>query len=569
MKWNIKINGSFFITMVFIFVALLLYTLVYTGMEDYSDLVKAEDGIMQLTSKDLEYNIPLTGEWKYYEKELLTQSEENVSHAVIVKLPHLWHATGYGTYQLTLMGLESGKLYGLYVYDQLSAFEMYIDGQLIVANGKVGQDKSEEKVYWEPQVVTFVAEADSVDMFVQISNHFMYPGGFLRDIKIGTPYRIQNEMKSNIANQMILLGGILMIAVYHLSLFFLNPEERSGGYFALFNLVVAGRLVLIGERIINIWFDGVNWEFLLKLQFISGAAMLATLVLFMYSLFKQQNIKPFVLTVLGLLIAFCIAVFMVPENKLPTLDYIFLIITVIYFFYLLIILVFAIRKDSQGSVYSFIGVSFLLGSVLFDAFLPPGTLIIPLGIFIFLIFHSLVIGEKYARMMEQNKMLYNVAMRDGMTNLYKKTHFNKLVKTTLEEEESMLKHSILFIDIDNFKIINDNFGHEVGDEVIITTAERVLRSLRYSDIACRYGGDEFVVLLHNTKLEDSEEIASRILENILETISIGRNAIHISVSIGISCYPDDGNTIDDLINIADERMYIAKSKGKNQYASRP
>jgi diguanylate cyclase (GGDEF)-like protein len=248
------------------------------------------------------------------------------------------------------------------------------------------------------------------------------------------------------------------------------------------------------------------------------------------------------------------------------LDFGFLGMAILFFTYLLLILIKCIKKNIHGSIFSFIGISFILGSVMLDAVLPPGTIVIPIGIFIFLIFQSLVIGEKYMYIMEQNKMLHHAAVRDSMTNLYKKDHFGKLVSEVIEGRESLMPHSMMFIDIDNFKLVNDTYGHDLGDEMIVATSERILRSLRYSDIACRFGGDEFVVWLHNTKASEAEEIAERVLENMLETIKIEGHEIHVSVSIGISIYPDHGTTFEQLIAKCDEHMYIAKSKGKNQHS---
>jgi diguanylate cyclase (GGDEF)-like protein len=566
MNWKIKINGTFFITLIFFFVGLFLYTFLYNSGEDYSDLIEADNGILELSRSDFQYNIPLSGEWTYYEGQFITESSQAEGTYETVTIPHTFAGTGYGTYHLKLEGLTKGSCYSLYLYDQPSAFELYIGSRLVANSGRVGENSVTEEVAWRPQTARFVAEDSSVDIYMQISNQYLYAGGFLREIKMGTPANIQNEMKRNVSNQMILFGGVMMIGLYNMSLFLLNPGERSGGYFALFNFIVALRLVLIGERIVNVWFDALNWEVLFKLQFVTGAAMLGLLVLFMYSLFKQEHIKWVVLSFLTTIILFTTAIFVVPMSVLRMLDFGFLGMAILFFTYLLLILIKCIKKNIHGSIFSFIGISFILGSVMLDAVLPPGTIVIPIGIFIFLIFQSLVIGEKYMYIMEQNKMLHHAAVRDSMTNLYKKDHFGKLVSEVIEGRESLMPHSMMFIDIDNFKLVNDTYGHDLGDEMIVATSERILRSLRYSDIACRFGGDEFVVWLHNTKASEAEEIAERVLENMLETIKIEGHEIHVSVSIGISIYPDHGTTFEQLIAKCDEHMYIAKSKGKNQHS---
>ncbi len=566
MTWKVKINGIIFIAMVFVIVALFLFLFLLSGNEDYSKVFAAEQGNLALSASDFNYNIPLIGEWAFHDEVFLSGSDKDFHNAEYVTLPHTWNHMGYGTYTLHVSGLIPGTSYGLYIYDQPSAYALYVDHQLIAENGTVGQDEASEFIHWQPQIAGFTASDTSADIVLQISNFHMYPGGFIREMKLGTLSNIQQELRRNVGNQMILFGGILMIGLYNFSLFVLNPNERSGLYFAFFNFIVAARIPLIGDRIINTWIPSPNWDLLLKWQFITGAAMLATFVLFMYSLFKNEHKLWIVLVYLSLVPLFAASVFILPMHKLEPLDYFFLTVSMIYFIYITTLLIRAIRRNVQGSIFSFVGIAFIIGSVVLDVILPAGTNVISIGIFVFLIFQSLVIAENYAHIMEQNKQLSYIATRDDMTHLYKKDHFNTLVADILEQNSTFGHHGMMFIDIDNFKNINDTYGHDSGDEVIITSAERIIRSLRYSDIASRFGGDEFVVWLHNTKVEDAREIAQRLLNHIVEPIHISGESVHISVSIGISFYPDDGHTVESLLSKCDERMYLAKSHGKNQYS---
>lgn len=150
-----------------------------------------------------------------------------------------------------------------------------------------------------------------------------------------------------------------------------------------------------------------------------------------------------------------------------------------------------------------------------------------------------------------------------MTNLYKREHFENIINSILIENEPILSHAMIFIDIDDFKIINDTYGHNAGDEIIITVARKIMHSMRYSDIACRYGGDEFVLWLYNTTHEETDMIAQRILNNISKPVNYDGNEIFISVSMGASFYPEEGITLDKLSRKCDQRMYKAKKMGKN------
>lgn len=566
MHWNIRISGKLFVTLVFTVVALFLSMFLIGDSNRGANGIHAKDGLFMVPSASQACSLALDGEWRFYEGRLIANASEANENYERVMVPHSWNHRGYGTYNITLEGLTPGDGYCLYLYDLPSAYALYVDGQLTAKNGTVGTDPKGESVEWRPQVVYFTAKDSRADVMIQLSSFFLNPGGLIRTITFGTPETILRDQTRNIGSQMILFGGILMIGLYNLSLYLLNTHERSGGYFALFSLLVAIRIPLIGERIINAWWHAPDWGMLLKMQFIIGAAMLWALGLFMENLFPEES-HPWVSRgLLGLVILFTVGVFTVPTYGLFHFDTLYLAVALAYFAYLLAVLVKAIRRNRQGGVFSFLGISFIVGAVLIDMVMPPGSRIISVGVFVFLVFQSLVIAEKYANIVEQNRMLHDDMIRDEMTDFYKKEYFSKTVDAIIEAEGN-LQHSMMFIDIDDFKTINDTFGHDIGDEIIITVAGRILHSLRSSDIACRFGGDEFVIWLKNTRKEDAKAIAQRILEQIVAPIQAADTLTHISVSIGISFFPEDGMGQGPLMNRCDERMYRAKSRGKNQFCA--
>jgi diguanylate cyclase (GGDEF)-like protein len=114
--------------------------------------------------------------------------------------------------------------------------------------------------------------------------------------------------------------------------------------------------------------------------------------------------------------------------------------------------------------------------------------------------------------------------------------------------------------------VNDEFGHQIGDMVLIEAARRIRESVREVDTVARLGGDEFTVILN--ELPDSksvERVANLIIEMLCEPFKLGEQIIRISGSIGIALYPDDGTDVESLIKNADQAMYLAKNSGRNCY----
>ncbi len=165
-----------------------------------------------------------------------------------------------------------------------------------------------------------------------------------------------------------------------------------------------------------------------------------------------------------------------------------------------------------------------------------------------------------------NAKLYELATKDGLTKLYINRHFMTLLENEVRRC-SRYKHnmSILMIDIDDFKLINDTYGHLNGDQILREVSTQILSTVRKIDVAARYGGEEFVVLLPETTKQGAGIIAERLRRNV-EKIKVTTNdgrEIGATISTGISQFPMDGSDVRELIGTADEALYYSKRHGKN------
>ena len=160
-----------------------------------------------------------------------------------------------------------------------------------------------------------------------------------------------------------------------------------------------------------------------------------------------------------------------------------------------------------------------------------------------------------------------LAYHDPLTGLYNRVNFEEYLSHALSvahRNESIL--AILFVDLDRFKVINDTLGHDIGDEVLITVANRLQKTLRESDFISRWGGDEFVVILENlSTASEAAVVATNIIEALKEPMSIKTHHLITTASIGIALYPENGKDANTLIKHADSAMYLAKDMGKNNF----
>lgn len=158
------------------------------------------------------------------------------------------------------------------------------------------------------------------------------------------------------------------------------------------------------------------------------------------------------------------------------------------------------------------------------------------------------------------------ANTDALTGLLNRRGFVQAMDERFKQGGNSAEMSVMFLDLDGFKPINDTYGHDVGDNILIEVAKRLGTCVREQDVICRLGGDEFVLLFPG--LVDREVLiqrADRVLAQINEPYWIGDNRVTMGVSIGISIGPADGKTGEALLTASDEAMYTAKKTGKNQY----
>jgi diguanylate cyclase (GGDEF)-like protein/PAS domain S-box-containing protein len=170
-----------------------------------------------------------------------------------------------------------------------------------------------------------------------------------------------------------------------------------------------------------------------------------------------------------------------------------------------------------------------------------------------------------ARAMAKQMMLS--AQHDFLTGLPNRMLLNDRISQAIAlVPRSKGKIALLFLDLDGFKYINDSLGHPVGDKLLQSIAKRLVGCVRGSDTVSRQGGDEFVVLLSELKnVEDAAISSRRILKAVAEAHSIDHHDLHITTSIGVSIYPDDGQNAEALIKNADTAMYQAKENGRQSY----
>jgi diguanylate cyclase (GGDEF)-like protein/PAS domain S-box-containing protein len=175
--------------------------------------------------------------------------------------------------------------------------------------------------------------------------------------------------------------------------------------------------------------------------------------------------------------------------------------------------------------------------------------------------------KAHEEILRQKEVLINQAYYDTLTQLPNRALFyDRLSQAIAKSKRHKKDVALFFIDLDHFKDINDSFGHDVGDKVLMEVSSRFKEILREEDTTCRLGGDEFTIIMENFEsIESISTLAQKIIENIPKPITIDGHKLFVTCSIGISIYPKDATQDNSLLSCADDAMYKAKKEGKNRF----
>ncbi|MFO7993835.1 MAG: diguanylate cyclase [Marinobacter sp.] len=234
-----------------------------------------------------------------------------------------------------------------------------------------------------------------------------------------------------------------------------------------------------------------------------------------------------------------------------------------YYYFILIPIVWSTVKWGLGNglLFAFIGNLFALSLFIFSGYSHYGILEVQI-MFTISIVTVILIGLVH----DERDIFYHRAMYDDLTGLANRRLFSEVCFTSIARAKRKgHESSVLFIDIDGFKAVNDTFGHKVGDAILKQLGQEIKDCVRDSDSVARFGGDEFVLFLDETSDVKAGEVSEKIIKQLAKPYRVHTDAVELGVSIGISLYPRDGADIDTLIRKSDDAMYLAKKEGKSTY----
>ena len=583
------------------------------------DQPKAEKGILDLTQWQFEEDgvIKLNGQWEFYWNQLLEPhqfKDTGIAMTGYINVPGTWNhykvdykelsCYGFATYRLHFIS-EADERLGLKIPSVFTAYKLYINGELIASAGTVGNSKETMVPQYLPQIALFEPQPGENEIIIQVSNYYHRNGGLLEALILGNEKQITGLRDRSVAYELFLFGSLIIIGIYHITLFCFIKKDKSPLYFGLFCLLIGIRTLLVGESFFIYLFPDFSWEAAQKFQTLAFYLGVPLIIMFFNSVFPEDFQSKLTKIINWVGAGFATLVLLTPARIFTIFNPAFQLFVFIVIIYTIVNFIRIIRrKEKNGRLIILGGIALAIASLNDIAFssiwlndhsapllrnIVRTSNLSSVGQLIFVLLNSLELSRKFAHALVErekmtaqlqeinlnldklvhkrtkaleeyreqienqkaelekvNKALQVLSLKDPLTDLWNRRHYDRTIQ--LEWNRS-LRHkyplALMMIDIDNFKAYNDCYGHKAGDECLVKVAQTTQEFFRRaSDLVVRYGGEEFVVIMPGLGKDEAVNMA-QLLRKAIEELHIPHKHSSVSpwvtVSIGVTSTVPDKN----------------------------
>ncbi|WP_274650556.1 sensor histidine kinase [Paenibacillus humicola] len=398
-----------------VFVAYIgLFAWLLAGCSQTSEpvLPKAQQGVLDLRQWSFQNDgsVPLEGEWTFYTSRLLLPEQAApAGDGRTVRMPGSWNSEpeaygikageGFGTYRLTVLVRPDEHVLALRIPSILSAYKLWINGDLVASEGEVGQSRETSKPEQYPRIVSFGGKTDKLELTIQVSNFYHRIGGMRTGFLLGeSDPVVGGQLRSTVEN-MIILGSLFIVGLYHVGLYAFRRRESFTIHFGMLCLLVAARNGVTGDAYLIQLFD-LPWAPAIKLEYLSFALSAVAGFMYVYRLFPLEVSKWAARAVIGIGVALSLFVLSSPSIAFTRMLPLFQLFVLGVSLYALAVLVFACMRRRDGSFFVLTGVAVFVVAILHDIFLYNewyGTKqMVPLGLFFFILMQSFIISSRFS-----------------------------------------------------------------------------------------------------------------------------------------------------------------------------
>lgn len=412
----------------------------------------AENGVLDLQGWNFEKDGPvsLNGEWSFFWNQLLNpvdvQLKGSPEMTGYITVPGIWNGfimdgkpldgEGYATFRLLIRTDPQKSHLALKALEMAHAYKMWINGKAVLANGVVGTSQETMIPRFRPEIAVVQTNNGQIDILLQVSNFVHKRGGVWNAFELGTMKQIQSIKEENLLVEFVLFGSILMMGLYHLGLYFLRRKDPSPLYFGGFCLMVALRVLLIGERVMHVYMPWIGWSWLYKLELLTFYLAAPTFIVFLGSVIPE--VKPLIQRI-ALIPSLVFAALIVVADVYVASG------TLVYYQVFIVLcslitsgsLVLAVFHGRKGALIILIGSLILFLTLVYDILesnlMFQGENLASFGLLIFIFCQSFMLSERFSKSFDRveelsNHLDYKVKQRTQSLN-----EANEKIRRSMEE----------------------------------------------------------------------------------------------------------------------------------------
>ena len=545
-----------------------ILAIIFIFNNNTNNVIRADKGILNL--KKINYTeskaVKIAGQWDlYYNKFLSPVQVQNTKAQQYYNIPGRLRAqdlgkvtTGYMTLHLKIL-VPKDDVYGIKIDSMFTASEVWINGIYHGGHGKVGKSFSEENAIYKPQYLFFSSSNETIDIVINTCTFRDVEPNLLPPL-FGTKEQIMDNLYKSVLLDITTNTILLFMFIFFIGSYFTVNKKKENLYFSIICLLMFLRGLFINSRIFVQIFPNIPYELLSKTAAITFYLFITFYVLFLNDVFDNKvKLKKASIIFGGLFTILCLFTNNTIYDRMGTFGQISCILIIIYIMYFLIIESYKKNKKAQANLISFAVLAIAtINDIMVYTSILNNPYLIEYGMLVFVAIEFVLIMKDNSEDHKKLDKLY----KDGMTGLYN----NEYIKKVLTKEISNgAIFSIIMIDVDDFKKINDNHGHLFGDRVIMEVAEILESIVGNQGYVSRYGGDEFLIVLPKLSKDNAISISNLIRTSVKDLNKGYANNSKISLSIGVC--ENQVKTVEECINTVDTLLYRAKKQGKDCFVA--
>ncbi|MCB2298579.1 diguanylate cyclase [Clostridium tagluense] len=546
------------------FIIFIIFVLAIIFLFNNNTVLKSTKGTLNLKTIDYNQSKPMKigGQWDLYFGKLLSpQQIQNKENKTYYNIPGRLSEQGLGNINTGYMTLHlkivvpKNDAYGIKIDSMFTASDIWINGIYYGGHGRVGKNFAEEKSIYKPQYIFFNSNNEVVDIVINTST-FRDIEPNLKTSLFGTKDQLMNNLYKSLLLDITTNTILLFMFIFFAGSYFTINKKKENLYFAIMCFLMFLRGLFVNNRIFVQIFPNAPYELLSKIAALTFYLFITFYVLFLNDVFDNKiKFKKATIIFGTAFTALCLLTNNTVYDKMGIWGQIGCIIIIFNILYFLVMESYKKNKKAQSNLLSFAIISIAtINDILVYSSISNNPYLIQYGMLVFVAIEFTLIMKDNS---EEHKKLDKLN-KDGMTGLYNNEYIKKVLTKEIMNDSTF---SLIMIDIDDFKKINDNYGHLFGDRVITEVAENLQTIIGKHGYVSRYGGDEFLIVLPRALKEQAVNLSNLIRISVKDLNGHYDNNADVSLSIGVC--ENQAKTVDECINIVDDLLYQAKNQGKD------